>query len=372
MEEWSKKQRKAMVILLSAGGVYISFRYFLPLIFPFAAAYLTAVILKPSAAWLEKRLQFKIRGRKVSIPIGIIGGAELLILAAAAGVLIFYGGRRLMEEADGIVNAAPGWIRRMDQWLASMCRVAEIFCRLREGALAQAAREMIASMIQTLKQVTMSNLAVSSVAALSFCVRGLVEAAVFFMAAILSLQEMDEMRRRRRQSVFSREFALFGRRLAMTGSAWLRAQLVIMSVTAGLCVLGLSLIRNPYSILLGAAIGVLDALPLFGAGTVLIPWGFIKMVQGHFYQGGVLILLFSVCCMAREFLEARLMAGETGLSPLETLAAIYVGMKLFGILGMFLGPVGLLIIEDLAEEYGEIRADTRNKGGMGDENEIIP
>ena len=186
-------------------------------------------------------------------------------------------------------------------------------------------------------------------------------AAVFFMAAVLSLQEMDEMKRRRRQSMFSREFALFGRRLIMTGSAWLRTQLVIMLVTACLCALGLLLIRNPYSILLGAVIGVLDALPLFGAGAVMIPWSVVAMAQGHFYQGGVLALLFLICCLTREFLEARLMGGKMGLSPLETLTAIYVGMKLFGILGMLLGPIGLLIIEDLVEEYGEKRADAQKE-----------
>lgn len=359
--ELSKKQRKALVILSVTGGVYISFKYFLPLILPFAAAYLAALVLRPGAAWIEKRLQINIRGRRYSVPIGVIGGAELLLLAAAAGLLLFCGSRRLMEEANEMIHAAPGWMMRLDQWLTSLCRTAEVFCRLREGALVQAAREMITAMTRTLRQAAMSSLAVNSVAALSFCARAFVMAAVFFMAAVLSLQEMDEMKRRRRQSMFSREFALFGRRLIMTGSAWLRTQLVIMLVTACLCALGLLLIRNPYSILLGAVIGVLDALPLFGAGAVLIPWSVVAMAQGHFYQGGVLALLFLSCCLTREFLEARLMGGKMGLSPLETLTAIYVGMKLFGILGMLLGPIGLLIIEDLVEEYGEKRADAQKE-----------
>ena len=359
--ELSKKQRKALVILSVTGGVYISFKYFLPLILPFAAAYLAALVLRPGAAWIEKRLQINIRGRRYSVPIGVIGGAELLLLATAAGLLLFCGSRRLMEEANEMIHAVPGWMMRLDQWLTSLCRTAEGFCRLREGALGQAAREMITAMTRTLRQAAMSSLAVNSVAALSFCARAFVMAAVFFMAAVLSLQEMDEMKRRRRQSMFSREFALFGRRLIMTGSAWLRTQLVIMLVTACLCALGLLLIRNPYSILLGAVIGVLDALPLFGAGAVLIPWSVVAMAQGHFYQGGVLALLFLICCLTREFLEARLMGGKMGLSPLETLTAIYVGMKLFGILGMLLGPIGLLIIEDLVEEYGEKRADAQKE-----------
>ncbi len=41
-----------------------------------------------------------------------------------------------------------------------------------------------------------------------------------------------------------------------------------------------------------------------------------------------------------------------GLSPLETLAVIYVGLQLFGLFG-FLGPIGLLIIKDFVEEYGD-------------------
>ncbi|MFR2772032.1 MAG: hypothetical protein ACLTF1_03495 [Clostridium sp.] len=93
--ELSKKQRKALVILSVTGGVYISFKYFLPLILPFAAAYLAALVLRPGAAWIEKRLQINIRGRRYSVPIGVIGGAELLLwqrrqgfsCSAAAAVL---------------------------------------------------------------------------------------------------------------------------------------------------------------------------------------------------------------------------------------------------------------------------------------------
>ena len=113
--ELSKKQRKALVILSVTGGVYISFKYFLPLILPFAAAYLAALVLRPGAAWIEKRLQINIRGRRYSVPIGVIGGAELLLLAAAAGLLLFCGSRRLMEEANEMIHAAPGWMMRLDQ-----------------------------------------------------------------------------------------------------------------------------------------------------------------------------------------------------------------------------------------------------------------
>ena len=351
MPELSRKQRKALVVIAVTAGVYVSFKYFLPLFLPFAAAYLTALILRPTAAWLERRLQFRLFGRRFSVPIGMIGGIELVLLTALLGAALFYGGRRLFEEANQIANQIPAWIDSFDHWLTSMCRQVEAFCRLRDGVLVQAAREMLLQAASALKKMTMSTLVVNSVAAFTFCVEVMVAVAVFFIASVLSLQEMDELRRRRRQSMFSREFALFSRRLVMTGNTWLRTQLIIMFITSCLCILGLVMIRNPYCILLGRGIGILDALPLFGTGAVLVPWSLILLVQKQWYEGIVLAGLFLVCCLVREFLEARLMGDGMGLSPLETLAAIYVGLKLFGILGVLLGPIGLLIIEDLVEEY---------------------
>lgn len=74
---------------------------------------------------------------------------------------------------------------------------------------------------------------------------------------------------RRFDSMFHREFFLLGRRLAVTGSAWLKTQSVIFLMTSSLSMLGLLLIGNPYYILGGIGIGVLDALPIFGTGTAL-------------------------------------------------------------------------------------------------------
>ena len=215
MPELSRKQRKALVVIAVTAGVYVSFKYFLPLFLPFAAAYLTALILRPTAAWLERRLQFRLFGRRFSVPIGMIGGIELVLLTALLGAALFYGGRRLFEEANQIANQIPAWIDSFDHWLTSMCRQVEAFCRLRDGVLVQAAREMLLQAASALKKMTMSTLVVNSVAAFTFCVEVMVAVAVFFIASVLSLQEMDELRRRRRQSMFSREFALFSRRLVM-------------------------------------------------------------------------------------------------------------------------------------------------------------
>ena len=109
---------------------------------------------------------------------------------------------------------------------------------------------------------------------------------------------------------------------------------------------------NQYSLLLGIGIGLLDALPIFGTGTVLIPWALFRLVNGDWLYGIGLFVIYIICYFLRQVMEAKIMADKVGLTPLETLISMYVGLRLFGLLGFILGPIGLLIIEDLVELYG--------------------
>ena len=125
--------------------------------------------------------------------------------------------------------------------------------------------------------------------------------------------------------MFHREFFLLGRRLAVTGSAWLKTQSVIFLMTSSLSMLGLLLIGNPYYILGGIGIGVLDALPIFGTGTALVPWSILLLFKREWGHALILFGLYLLCYFLREFTEAHLMGKKMGLSPLETLAAKSTG-----------------------------------------------
>ena len=104
----SRKQKKAFLTAAVTAGVYLSFRYLLPLIFPFLAAYLMALLLQPSAAFLEKRLRISFRGRMIGVPIGMIGGVELILLSIFLVGLLVAGGRRFTEELEHFLEELPG------------------------------------------------------------------------------------------------------------------------------------------------------------------------------------------------------------------------------------------------------------------------
>lgn len=350
---FSNKQKKAGLTAAVTAAVYLSFRYLLPLVFPFLAAYLMALFLRPSAEFLEKRLRISVRGRTVGVSIGVIGGVELVLLCLLFAGLLAAGGRRFMEELDRFLKELPGRMEELALGWEQLEQSAERMLHLPVGTIGEMVRGMGRQEGGQVKEILLPQLLQKSVPAAAGIVRGIVVVVLFFIASILSLQEMDELRRRRFDSLFHREFFLIGRRLALTGSAWLKTQAVIFLMTSTLSVLGLLLIGNPYYILGGIGIGFLDALPIFGTGTALVPWSIFLLFKREWGHALILFGLYLLCYFLREFTEAHLMGKKMGLSPLETLAAIYVGLQLFGLFGFILGPIGLLIIKDFVEEYGD-------------------
>ena len=351
----NRKLKKILLILGITGAVYGSFRYLLPLVVPFLLAWGLAILLKPSAAWIAGRCRVTVRRRRMgwervlSLPVGLVGVVELVLILGLLGIGLYGIGRKLLLEAGMLTEQLPIWMELLDGWLTGLCRRTEDCLHLKEGLLVVVMREMLKGLMISVKDAAMPYLMVNSVSVFRWGIGALVGLVILLAATGMALQEMDVWKKRCRRSVFHEEFALIGRRLAVMAGAYLKTQAVIMVLTSLICMLGFRLLKNPYYILLGVGLGLLDALPVLGTGTVLFPWAVIRAVQGQWKTAAVLLLLYLICYILREVLEAKLMGGQLGLSPLETLIAMYVGLQLFGIAGFLLGPVGVLLIRDLVE-----------------------
>lgn len=345
----SKKLKKIFLIVGITGVVYAGFRYLLPLVIPFLAAYIAALGLRPSALWISRRCRFRMGKREWKLSVGAAGGAELLLITVLLGWLAYEGLHRLCREAALLSERLPEMISALDLWLTGKCHIMEEFFGLRPDCLVRLMQEMLMGLTGKFKEGAMPFLMENSVTILNGTIRILVICVLFFLAAVLSLEEMDDLKRRRDSSQFWREYAMIGERLAAAGRAYAKTQGIILVLTMGVCAAGLWLLGNPYYIMLGVIIGFLDALPVLGAGTVFLPWAVWEGMSGRWGRALGLFMLYLVCYVLRENLEARIMGNEMGLTPLESLTAIYVGWQLFGFFGFILGPIGLLLIEDLVE-----------------------
>ena len=128
---------------------------------------------------------------------------------------------------------------------------------------------------------------------------------------------------------------------------YLKAEILVSLGVTGILLVGFFLLRQPYWVLLAVALGILDFIPIVGAGTVMVPWSVILLVLGEWKRGVALLAVWGVICLFRRMIEPKIVGDQTGLHPLLSLLAIYVGMKLGGVVAMILAPVLLLMLRNL-------------------------
>jgi predicted PurR-regulated permease PerM len=104
------------------------------------------------------------------------------------------------------------------------------------------------------------------------------------------------------------------------------------------------LLRVDYSLILAIIIVVVDILPILGTGSVLVPWAIYAFSQGQTNLGIGLVVLFLVITVVRRAVEPKIMSTNMGISPLAALISMFIGLK---ILGLFLGPVVVILFETL-------------------------
>lgn len=94
-------------------------------------------------------------------------------------------------------------------------------------------------------------------------------------------------------------------------------------------------------------IAVLDILPVLGTGTVLVPWGLIALAAGNVKTGIGVLVLYIVITVVRNIVEPKLVGRQMGLSPVLMLPCMLLGLKFFGILGLFGVPFAVSFIKTL-------------------------
>jgi sporulation integral membrane protein YtvI len=130
---------------------------------------------------------------------------------------------------------------------------------------------------------------------------------------------------------------------------WIRAQLILMSITFSELLIGLLIIGVKNALLIALIIALVDVLPVLGAGTVLIPWSIINLITGQTKLGLSLFLLYVIILFVRQLIEPKIVGQQIGVHPLFTLAGMYIGLRIFGVLGMFVGPITVVVLKYILE-----------------------
>lgn len=341
-DKLSEKQKRILILLTVSLAVYLAFRFLLPIVLPFLVSYLLARLCEPAANWMRK---------KTRCP-QIITTAALLVSAGAVvitlGVILC---KKLAEQIGNLVDSLPEYEQMLHTWLMKLSGYAEKWFHVEQTETFDRLWGMLTDGVESIRERLMPWIIDHSAGMLSGFVRITTIFVLVQVAVLLCVKELEHIRELEKRSIFAEEIRLIKSPIARVGKAYLKTEFIILMIIISELMFGLSLMGNRYSMILGLLIGILDALPLFGTGTVLIPWILVELVMGNFGKMAMVAVLYLVCYFTRQLLEPKLMGSGTGLTSLESLIAIYTGLQLFGLWGLFLGPIGWILIKECCKAY---------------------
>ncbi|MDO5422128.1 MAG: AI-2E family transporter [Eubacteriales bacterium] len=339
----SETVRKILSVTGIVLAVYLGMKYLLALAAPFFVAWILVRLLYPLAGRLKKYLPFK-QGTLTVILLGVF-----LVLA---GVGVWYLASSLFSQIRSVLANLDVYEAKLQEVLGGCCRLVEDTFGIQKEDTMRFVNQNLNYLEARVEEHVVPNLFQNSIRYLSTAMEWAGVLFVIFVAVTLIVKDYEEIRGKLKQYPLYRHGMRVVGRLWTLGGAWLKAQALIMLVVIVICVAGLMLLGNPYALLVGILIGLLDALPFLGTGTVLLPWAVICMIQRDFYHGIAYLVLFLVANTVREYLEPRLIGEKMGVYPIVIAVVVYLGICIYGPTGVVLGPLSLLVILEILREMG--------------------
>lgn len=133
---------------------------------------------------------------------------------------------------------------------------------------------------------------------------------------------------------------------------YLKAEAIMVIVSFFISVIGLYILKFAkmnvkYPLLIALGIAFIDALPILGSGSAMVPWAVISALNGDIKLGVAITIIWIIMSVTRQILEPKIVSGKIGVHPIFTLIAMYTGFKIIGILGMLVGPIVLIILKSI-------------------------
>ena len=180
----------------------------------------------------------------------------------------------------------------------------------------------------------------------SFAIKVIISVVATYFFAL----DYDNIRRaitsRMSEPTYQKASAAF-QSLRKTIGQYLRAYSLIFLITFAELTIGLLCAGVKRFALIALGIAIFDILPILGSSMIMLPWSIITLLRGNYQQGIILFVVYLVVVIVRQFIEPKIVGERVGLHPLITLVTMYVGLKLFGGIGLFALPICCAVLQQL-------------------------
>lgn len=354
--------------------VFLVFRYLLNLIWPFFVAFLFSWLLRPVVRWLTAKCHIKYSissALTLLVFFALIGGVAVLltsrIVSFISSFIVWMPSLYSDMIEPGLENLS-GWIRGLANHISP-----EVYSMVNE-----ALPNIVSSIGSAVTNVSMRIVAALSGWATKLPSR-LLSTLICVVATVFMTLDFTRMNSflLRQVPEKPRHIVTEARdRLGDILKKYGKSYGIIMCITFAEILVGLLIIGQKNAFLIALAIAVFDIFPIVGAGTVLLPWSTVTMLSGSIGKGVGLLILWVVTIVVRQIIEPRIVGRQVGLHPLITLAAMFIGTKLFGGVGLFGLPITCAIVQSLDEagvihlirrEREDDRSDEETEDGEGED-----
>ena len=394
MKEVEKKRALIINVIYLAMIIAIGFlviRYAMGVCFPFLFAFLVALVLQRPKNFLVRKTFLKDGAASVICVFLLL--FVVLALVALLGVRVFSRVQDFinyialqLQNIETVIENIQKWVLSLIEKAPEFLRntlhdsVSQLFTKINDYLASSSADTAVAA---TDAAVAAADSTQSSASALSGLLSGnfklswvttpissllstakqipsvLIAVVITLVASCFMTTEYPKVMAfirlqfpEHRRNDIDRAKVLLKSSLGKMGKAYALIMLVtFIEMSVGLTVLRLSgVFQSNYIIMIAVVTAIIDIVPVLGTGTVLIPWAVYSFITGSFGLGIGLIVIYAAITVIRQVIEPKLVAGQLGLSPIVTIAALYFGLKIFGVLGMLITPILVIMLKLLNDE----------------------
>ncbi len=330
---------------LLGGGVYLLSNYgktVFSIILPFAVAFVLSELLRSPIDRLSRRTR---------IPRNVLCFVFVPLVYAALFFLLFFLVSRMFSELSSLSGVAQSSLLELPDYTRRLVgKVSGYFPGF--SGISDSFRMNASDIITTFVKSLAGFVTDMAKNAAAFVPKLVVFAVVTVVSTCYFAKDRSVINRfflfqlPPRGKVFISQFKS---QFLTTTLKYLKAYLLIGAITFTELLCGFLFIKREYAFVLALAVTIVDILPVLGTGVVLLPWAAAEAVMGDVGDCIRLVALYIFITVSRQIIEPKIIGSMIGLHPLLTLFAVYAGIKLLGIAGVFLFPVLFIVCRNLNE-----------------------
>ncbi|MVP00914.1 sporulation integral membrane protein YtvI [Paenibacillus lutrae] len=337
--------RGALVAALLYFGWWAA-RYVTPLVYPFILGWLLAYLLNPVINLLQRRAKFPRWLSVTTVILILIALTVTAVTLLVTKVIVELGALAVNlqnnintwgDKAANFWNSSwfQGVIGQLNNFMKSNNLDLSTNLSSVTGTVADFSSNAVKAIVNSLISIVQSLPNIATVAIIVLLATFFISKDWYLIVMRYTAIIPETARKAVRLISGDLHKALFG---------FLKAQLILVSLTALAVIIGLLILRVDYAITIGLLIGLCDLMPYLGTGAVMVPWIIYAFFSGNVYLGIGLSVLYGLIVIVRQIMEPKVLASSVGLDPLAALIALFVGLKLFGFIGLILGPVLMVVM----------------------------